>query len=278
MTDKYGLPDDLGGDVLGRYSRSGGAGPRESKLRMKLPNLKAGMAVKRGAGGGFKAPASAYRRRVMVKLGYHRHNTPDAMGKLHSHLKYIQRPGAGEELVSASLFGKDEGEVKGHSVVAQWKDDRHHFRLIFSPNDGAKIGDAEVLRAKLTNPGSITPERVAEIKAEAFRSYVREYMARLEGELGTKIQWFAGVHQKPDAAHKNNRHAHIVVRGMDDSGADLVISKGFVKDGLRRVAEEVTTKRLGNMSQSELETLEKRGRDRGQQQQKTTNKGKGAGL
>lgn len=278
MPDKYGLPDDLGGDVIGRYSRSAGAGPRESKLRLKLPNLKAGMAVKRGSGGSFRASASAYRRRVMVKLAYHRHNTPDAMGKLHSHIKYIQRPGAGEQFVSASLFDRDGDDVKGHAVAAPWRDDRHHFRLIFSPNDGARIGDAEVMRAKLSNPGSITPERVAEIKAEAFRSYVREYVARLEGELGTRLQWFAGVHEKPDAAHKNNRHAHIVIRGVDDSGADLVISKGFVKDGLRRVAEEVTTKRLGGMSQSELEALEKRGRDRGQERQKTTNRGKGAGL
>ena len=278
MADKYGLPDDLAGDVVGRYSRPAGAGPREAKLRLKLPNFKAGMAQKRGGKGSSSAPVSAYRRRVLVKLAYHKHNAPDAMGKLHGHVTYIQRPGAGEQAVSASLFNATSNDVLGHAVVSQWRDDRHHFRLIFSPNDGDKIGNAEVLRAKLTNPGAITPERIAEIKAEAFRSYVREYVARLEVELGTKLVWFAGVHQKPDAAHKDNRHVHIVIRGMDDSGADLVITKGFIKEGLRRIAEEVTTKRLGAMSAGELEAYQKRQHGRGQEQQRSSNRGRGAGL
>lgn len=276
MADKYALPDDLAGDVVGRYSRRPGVGSSVAKLRLKLPNLKAGMAMKRGGSSGSRAPISAYRRRVMVKLAYHRHNTADAMGKLHGHVTYIQRPGAGEQAVSANLFDRDSDDVKGHSIVSKWKDDRHHFRLIFSPNDGAKIGDAEVLRAKLANPGAVTPERVAEIRAAAFRSYVREYVARLEGELGSKLEWFAGVHEKPDAAHKNNRHAHIVIRGMDDTGADLVMAKRFIQQDLRRVAEEVTTKRLGSMSASELEAYQRRQAERGQDRQH--NKGKGAGL
>jgi type IV secretory pathway VirD2 relaxase len=276
MADEFMLPDDITGDVVGRYSRRSGAGPTEPKLRLRLPNFQAGMAMKRGGSGASLAPVSAYRRRVMVKLAYHKHSAPGAIGKLHGHVTYIQRPGAGEQAVSATLFDAVSDDVKGHSVVSQWKDDRHHFRLIFSPNDGARIGDAEVMRAKLTAPGSVTPERVAAIKAAAFRSYVREYVARLEGELGTELQWIAGVHEKPDAAHKNNLHAHIVIRGMDDSGADLVITRQFIKEGLRRVAEEVTTKRLGSMTASELQAYEQRRQGRGQQRQHS--KGKGAGL
>jgi type IV secretory pathway VirD2 relaxase len=282
MADKYGLPDDLGGDVLGRYSRSAGAGPRESKLRLKLPNLKAGMAQKRGGKWDGMASVSAYRRRVMVKLAYHKHASADAMGKLHGHVTYIQRPGAGEQAVSATLFDGVSDDVKGHSAVSMWRDDRHHFRLIFAPADGAKIGNAEVMRAKLTDPGSITPERVAEIKTAAFRSVVREYVASLESQLGTKLIWFAGVHEKSDAAHKDNRHAHIVIRGMDETGADLVMTRQFIQQGLRKIAEEVVTKRLGTMSASELEAAQRRGqesgRDHAPEQQRTTNRGRGAGL
>jgi type IV secretory pathway VirD2 relaxase len=278
MADKYGLPDDLGGDLLGRYSRSAGAGPKEAKLRLRLPNLKAGMAEKRGGKWDGMASVSAYRRRVMVKLAYNKHNTPDAMGKLHGHVTYIQRPGAGEQAVSASLFDGVSDDVKGHSAVALWRDDRHHFRLIFSPADGAKIGNAEVMRAKLTNPGTVTPERISEIKAQAFRSTVREYVAGLESRLGTKLIWFAGVHEKSDATHKDNRHAHIVIRGMDDTGADLVMTRQFIQQGLRKIAEEVVTKRLGSMGASELEALQRRGQESGQEQQKSTKRGRGTGL
>ncbi|QQP94068.1 hypothetical protein IGS68_35240 (plasmid) [Skermanella sp. TT6] len=268
------LPDDLTDDVLGRYVRPSGGVAGETKTRLKLPNLRAGMAQRRGITLG--GPVSAFRRRVVAKLSYHKHNAPDAMGKLHGHVNYITRPGAGEQAVSATLFDGQSDDVKGHTVVSQWKDDRHHFRIIISPNDGAKFGDAEVMRARLRSPGSVTPERAAEIKEAAFRSYVREVMGRMETELGTKLTWFAGVHEKPDAAHPNNRHAHVVIRGVDDTGADLVMNKGYIQHGIRAAAEEIATRRLGTMSASELVEYQRRQtRDRGQAREQSNKKGRG---
>jgi type IV secretory pathway VirD2 relaxase len=285
MAGKIPIPDDLTSDVFGRFIRPAGGAPAETKLRLRLPNLMEGKAQKRGGGRVLgTVSVSHYRRRVVVKPAYHKHAVPGAMGRLHGHVTYITRPGAGERAVSATLFDATDDDVKGHSVVSHWKDDRHHFRLIFSPDDGARIGNAEVARAKIKTLGKLTTEQAAEIREAAFRSYVREYMGRLEAELGTRLQWFAGVHQKGDAAHQNNRHAHILIRGMDDTGADLVIAKSFVKDGLRRVAEEVTTNRLGSMTASELREYQRRqergheqepGREHGQDQQQQPARGRG---
>lgn len=298
MAGKIALPDDLTSDVLGGYSQRGGGGGRETKLRLSLPNLMEGRATKRGGGGaGGSAPVSEYRRRVVVRLTYRKNGAPGGMSGLHSYVGYIQRPGAGEQQVSAGLFNATEENVLGHAVVARWRDDRHHFLPVISPNDGDKIGNAEVMRAKLTAPGTITEERVAEIRAEAFRSYTRDVMAAYEKRLGTKLEWFAGVHEKADRTHKRNRHVHVVIRGVDDTGADLVMDRNFIKNEMIRIAEEVATRRLGSMSASELAEYQRnqqrgRGRDAGQQAERgddqqeqpeqqtarTRGRGRGAGL
>jgi type IV secretory pathway VirD2 relaxase len=123
-------------------------------------------------------------------------------------------------------------------------------------------------------------------------------MAELEKELGTKLQWMAGVHEKPDAAHERNRHAHIVIRGIDDGGGDLVLGREFIRHELRRIAEELATRRLGQMSQREMDAhiarqaeRQREGRenydlgyrakgweDRGQGQRRNRGKAKGEGL
>lgn len=266
MAGKIALPDDLTSDVLGRHSRPAGGVQQETKLRLRLPNLLEGKAMKRGGGGGGSAPVSNYRRRVVVRMVYRKNGVAGGMSRLHTYVGYVQRPGAGEQQVSAGLFSATDDDVKGHSVVARWKDDRHHFLPVISPNDGDKIGNAEVMRAKLTAPGTITPERIAEIRAEAFRSYVREVMAGYEKRLGTKLEWFAGVHEKSDRGHARNRHAHVIVRGVDDTGADLVMDRQFIRREMIRIAEDVATRRLGTMTARELaEYQQRQERTRGQE-------------
>jgi hypothetical protein len=61
------------------------------------------------------------------------------------------------------------------------------------------------------------------------------------------------------------------------------MTKPFISQELRRIAEEVTTKRLGTMTASELGAYQQRQQGRGQQvhkqgQQRSSSKGKGAGL
>lgn len=223
--------------------------------------------MRRGAGGsGGSAPVSDFRRRVVVRLTYRKNGAPGGLAGLHTYVGYIQRPGAGEQQVSAGLFNGTEDDVRGHSVVARWANDRHHFLPVIAPADGDKFGNAEVSRAKLKALGTLSAERVAEIRAEAFKGYVREVMAAYEERLGTRLEWFAGVHEKADKAHKLNRHAHVVIRGVDDTGADLVMDRKFIKTEMIRIAEDIATRRLGSMTASELAEYQRRQqRGRGQE-------------
>jgi type IV secretory pathway VirD2 relaxase len=218
MIDKVPLADRKD-DLIERWLRNVPAAKDDGRLH--LPDLGKPAAVRRGRTNLRAAFAqTAHRRRVIV-IAYHYRMKGQGYGKLHSHLKYIERPGVGEQAVTPTLFDGRSDEVRGHEAVQAWRDDRHHFRILLAPNDGHRLD---------------------------MKAFVREYMAELEKELGTKLQWMAAVHEKSDAAHALNRHAHLVIRGIDDRGGDLVIDREFIRHEMRRIAEDLATRHLGQMS------------------------------
>lgn len=211
-------------DLIERWIRNPGpSSPGGGRLH--LPDLGKPAAVRRGKAA-LPVAVSPYRRRV-VAVAYFYRMRGAGFAKLHSHLSYIERPGAGEQATSAALFGSGSDEIDGHAAINRgWRHDRHHFRIILAPNDGHRLD---------------------------MKGYVREYMAELEKALGTKLEWMAGIHEKPDEAHARNRHAHVVVRGIDDKGGDLVLDREFIRHEMRRIAEELASRHLGQMSQRELD-------------------------
>ena len=62
----------------------------------------------------------------------------------------------------------------------------------------------------------MSPERGGDIPD--MTSYIREVMRRVERDLDTKLTWIAVNHHNTD-----NPHAHILLRGKQADGADLVI-------------------------------------------------------
>lgn len=185
------------------------------------------------------------RRRVAV-VAYYYQMWKGGHAKLHSHLRYIERPGAGEDAITPRLFGKDKDVIEGHAEVENWKIDRHHWRIILAPNDGARLDMVE---------------------------YTRAFMAQVEKELDTKLNWMASAHEKPDAAHAVNRHAHIVIRGIADDGSDLLVNREFLKHEFRRVAERLATDRLGVMGPKELERWLERQAERERNGERNYNSG-----
>ena len=63
---------------------------------------------------------------------------------------------------------------------------------------------------------------------------------QMERDLGTRLDWVAVDHWNTD-----NPHVHILVRGVADDGADLVISRDYISRGLRPRAEDLVTLELG---------------------------------
>lgn len=162
-------------------------------------------------------------QRVIVKALVSRHAMGASRGEaLARHVAYLGRQGAGRDGVRATFFDRST-DGSDPAATRAWKDDRHHFRLIVSPEHGDRIPD--------------------------LRGYVREVMARVTSDLGEpELDWIATCHFDTDQPH-----AHVLLRGRRADASDLVISRRYISYGVRARAQEVAQEQLGNLARAEAE-------------------------
>lgn len=172
---------------------------------------------------------NAFGQRVVIKINPVKNKTKgvgsgagSGAANLYHHVRYISRSGAGEDGVKAELFDCENEGLDGKEFFELCKEDRHHFRMIISPENGHEIDD--------------------------FRGFVRAYMDKVEEDLDTKIEWVGAVHYDTD-----DIHAHVIMRGVNDKGADLVIGRDYISSGMRRRAQEIATDILGLRSLDEIQ-------------------------
>jgi type IV secretory pathway VirD2 relaxase len=167
-------------------------------------------------------------RRVVMKARVVRHQgTRFRSAPLPKHIAYLKREGVTRDRENARMFDAASDTADEHGFAERCEDDRHHFRFIISPEDGAELGD--------------------------LKTFTRELMADVEKDLGTKLDWVAVDHWNTD-----NPHVHVLIRGRADDGQDLVISREYISRGFRDRAAERVTMELGPRSEQEIRTaLEK---------------------
>ena len=178
-----------------------------------------GAQIGRGAGLGAafiangRALARHHMRRAAVKIRSVRLGA-SGLGKARAHLRYIQRDGAEKDGAPGKLYGPDRDQADGKAFLEEGRGDRHQFRIILSPEDAGELAD--------------------------LNGYTRAVMAAAERDLGTRLDWVAANHHDTD-----HPHVHIVLRGRDDQGRDLVIARDYITHGFRKRAEEIATLELG---------------------------------
>ena len=151
-------------------------------------------------------------RIVVVKTRVVRHTARSA--PLGAHLNYLRRDGVTRDGEKARLFGPESDEIDSRAFAERCEGDRHHFRFIVSPEDAPGMAD--------------------------LKSYARELMGQMEKDLATRLDWAAVDHWNTD-----NPHIHIILRGRADDGRDLVISRDYIKEGMRARASDLVTQELG---------------------------------
>jgi type IV secretory pathway VirD2 relaxase len=157
--------------------------------------------------------AASNRRRVIVKASIVKLAGNGASAAA-AHLRYLQRDGTTREGERGALYGRDADAIDGKAFGERGTSDRHQFRFIVSPEDGDQYEDLKPLTRRL--------------------------MDRMEQDLGTKLDWVAVDH-----FNTGHPHTHIVVRGKDDRGADLVIARDYMTTGIRERAAELVDLDLG---------------------------------
>ena len=158
-------------------------------------------------------------RIVVIKTRVVRHSARAA--PLAAHLSYLRRDGVTRDGEKARLFGPEGDNVDARDFAARCEDDRHHFRFIVSPEDAVDMAD--------------------------LKTHARELMGQMEKDLGTKLDWVGVDHWNTD-----NPHIHIIVRGRTDDGQDLLISRDYIKEGMRARAQDLVTQELGQRTDLEI--------------------------
>ena len=183
-------------------------------------SLNRGMGTGVRAASGLIAPGS---RRVIVKARYTRIIGRN-LGAARAHLKYIQRDGVTREGAAGRLYDGDRDQVDGGVFLERSETDPHQFRFIVSAEDSARLAD--------------------------LKPFVRALMRQMERDLDSRLDWVAVDH-----FNTGHPHTHIVIRGRDDQGNDLVMARDYIGHGIRARAQGLITLELGR--ETDLERLQK---------------------
>lgn len=139
-----------------------------------------------------------------------------------THLRYIEREGVDRQGGPGHAYGPTTDAADTGAFEQRGREDRHQFRFIVSPEDAEQLDD--------------------------LRTYTRHLMARMEADLGTRLDWVAVDHWNTD-----NPHTHVVLHGKADTGKDLVISRKYIAVGMRHRAAELVTEWLGPRTELEIQ-------------------------
>jgi type IV secretory pathway VirD2 relaxase len=143
------------------------------------------------------------------------------------HLRYIERDGVTREGGRGQLYGPHTDEADADEFRTRGDGDRHQFRFIVSPEDANDLED--------------------------LKSFTRNLMSQMERDLGTKLDWVAVDHWDTD-----DPHTHVVLRGKDENGRDLIIAPDYIAHGMRHRASDLATQWLGPRTELEIrESLSK---------------------
>jgi type IV secretory pathway VirD2 relaxase len=163
-------------------------------------------------------------RRVIVKARVVRHRGRRfRSAPLSAHVAYLKREGVTIDGRNALMFDGGSDTADDKAFAERCKDDRHHFRLIVSPEDAAEMSD--------------------------LKAFARDLMADMERDLGTRLDWIGVDHWNTD-----NPHVHLLLRGKANDGNDLVISRDYISRGIRARAEQLSTAELGPKSEREVQS------------------------
>lgn len=144
-----------------------------------------------------------------------------ARGSLGAHLSYLERDGVTRDGERGHLFSADGQEVDPDNFAKACENDRHHFRFIVSPDDALEMAD--------------------------LKTFTRDLMGQMEKDLGTRLDWAAVDHWNTE-----HPHIHVIVRGVGEDGKDLVISRDYIREGMRGRARELITRELGPRTEIDI--------------------------
>ena len=159
-------------------------------------------------------------QQVIIKTYYF---TPDKRGGF---VKYMQKEGKGLDGETPELFASG-GKGVTDATQKDYPQEERFYKVILSPENGDKMD---------------------------MKQFTQDFMKNLEYWERREFKWAAAVHYDTEKPH-----AHILIRGVYESGKDFEFSPNTVKYGMRGIASKIATMELGY--RTELEIAQQKERD-----------------
>jgi type IV secretory pathway VirD2 relaxase len=86
-----------------------------------------------------------------------------------------------------------------------------------------------------------------------LKRLTRDLVSRMENDLGTPVEWAAVAHYNTE-----HPHVHMAIRGIGSEGRPLLLSKDYVKQGIREIAEDFCTRQLGHRTELDAAVAQRR--------------------
>jgi type IV secretory pathway VirD2 relaxase len=166
-------------------------------------------------GGNFSRP---YSRRSVVKVSYRRAGKAARRGKAGGwvkHAKYLSRERAQNEQEQGHGFNARRDGIEIPEVVREWEKAGDHlmWSLIISPQDAERMD---------------------------LKQHIRDFVKQMQQDLGTELEWVGIDHNDTD-----DKHVHLLIRGIRDNGQDLMMDREYIRKGLRDISQELAERELG---------------------------------
>jgi type IV secretory pathway VirD2 relaxase len=171
--------------------------------------------------------AKAYGRRSVVKPSFRRNRHNGAWAR---HARYLAREQAQREGERGQGFDREREDLDMAATIRAWeRSDGLMWSFIISPEDAERID---------------------------LRQHARDFVAGMERDLGTHLEWVAIDHHNTD-----NDHVHLLIRGIRDDGRDLILDRDYIHR-LSELSREIAERELGPRTEQEYLQTRARGIDR----------------
>ena len=167
-----------------------------------------------------------YTQRCAVRVMYAKNTVA---GHWRAHGRYVARESASQEGDPKAVGFDGRGEsIDIAERLESWQKagDERLWKLIVSP----EFGDRADLK-RLT----------------------RDLVSRMERDLGTPLQWVAAAHYNTE-----HPHVHVALRGIGAEDRPLRLSRDYVKQGIREIAEDLCTRQLGYRTELDAAAAQRR--------------------
>lgn len=86
-----------------------------------------------------------------------------------------------------------------------------------------------------------------------LKRLTRDLVSRIERDLGMPLEWVAADHYNTE-----HPHIHVALRGIGGEGRPLRLSRDYVKQGIREIAEDLCTRQLGYRTELDAAAAQRR--------------------